>query len=207
MNEQEPAIQHRAASPPGAIPRNRQSLIMLAVALVIVLAVVFSGSTQPPAKTNTPIANAGIHTPTKAEIDRYTQALRAEEERLRRAQADASRSRASFEQQINTGMQGGIPGQGVIGPDGQAYYPAGPYAPPVDAIAQEREKREYASLFASNVALSLRKESPPPMFPATRARRVSRRLHPRLNQTAHPKSLPHLRRATRCLRARSSRPC
>ena len=160
MNEQEPAIQHRAASPPGAIPRNRQSLIMLAVALVIVLAVVFSGSTQPPAKTNTPIANAGIHTPTKAEIDRYTQALRAEEERLRRAQADASRSRASFEQQINTGRQGGIPGQGVIGPDGQAYYPAGPYAPPVDAIAQEREKREYASLFASNVALSLRKEAP-----------------------------------------------
>jgi type IV secretory pathway VirB10-like protein len=165
MNEQEPAIQHRAASPPGAIPRNRQSLIMLAVAVVIVLAVVFSGSTQPPAKTDTPIANPGIHTPTKAEIDRYTQALRAEEERLRQAQADASRSRASFEQQINTGMQGGIPGQGVMGPDGQAYYPAGPSAPPVDAIAQEREKREYASLFASNVALSLRKESPPADVP------------------------------------------
>jgi type IV secretion system protein VirB10 len=160
MNEQEPAIQHRAASPPGAIPRNRQSLIMLAVAIVIVFAVVFSGSTQSPAKTNTPIANGGIHTPTKAEIDRYTQALRAEEERLRQAQADASRSRASFEQQINTGMQGGIPGQGVIGPDGQTYYPAGPYAPPIDAVAQEREKREYASLFASNLALTLRKESP-----------------------------------------------
>jgi type IV secretion system protein VirB10 len=134
---------------------------MLVVAVVIVFAVVFSGSTQPPAQTNTPIAHAGIHTPTKAEIDRYTQALRAEEERLRQAQADASRSRASFEQQINTGMQGGIPGQGVIGPDGQAYYPATPYAPPVDVIAQEREKREYASLFASNVALSLRKESSP----------------------------------------------
>jgi type IV secretion system protein VirB10 len=160
MNEQEPTIQQRAASPPGAIPRNRQSLIMLAVAIVIVLAVVFSGSTQPPAKTAPPIAHAGIHTPTKAEIDRYTQALRVEEERLRQAQAEASRSRHSFEQQINTGMQGGIPGQGVIGPDGQAYYPTGPSTPPVDAIAQEREKREYASLFASNVALSLRKESP-----------------------------------------------
>src|SRR5262249_7595639 len=86
--------------------------------------------------------------------------------RLRRAQDEAQRSQAAMNQAaasagINTGVQGGIPGQAIIGPNGQPYYPAAGNQPTVvsekSAIEQDKEKREYASLFASNVALSYRK--------------------------------------------------
>jgi type IV secretion system protein TrbI len=161
MTEPEKAtIQQRSQAPPGSIPRNRQSIIMVTVAVVIVLAVVFSGSTQPQPRADPNTSMMSVRTPSKAEIDRYTQALRAEEERLRQAQAEASRSRATFQKQVGADVQGGIPGEAITGPNGQLYYPASPYAqqtPTADPIQQDREKREYASLFASNVVLSYRK--------------------------------------------------
>lgn len=162
MNEDPPVVQQRSQPPPGNIPKGRQTWIMLGVAVVIVLAVVFSGSSQPPQKTASNTPNAAVNTPSKAEIDRYTQALRAEEQRLRQAQAEASRSRDAFQQQVAaTGLQGGIPGQNVIGPQGQPYYPAATQGNSAvsekSAIEQDREKHEYTSLFASNLVLSYRK--------------------------------------------------
>jgi type IV secretion system protein TrbI len=167
MSEEQPAVHQRAQLPPGNIPQGRQTWIMLGVAVVIVLAVVFSGSTQPAQSTAQKAPALAVQTPSKVEIDRYTQALRAEEQRLRQAQAEASRSREAYEQQAGANrMQGGIPGQGVLAPNGQEYYPATNAAPPPpSAIEQDKEKREYASLFASNLALSFRKpaeEGPKP---------------------------------------------
>jgi type IV secretion system protein VirB10 len=155
-----PMVERRGESPPGSVPKNRQTWIMVAIAVVIVLAVVFSGSTAPAQKGTAPMP-AAVNAPTKAEIDRYTQALRSEELRLRQAQADASRSRDAFQQQVAaSGMQGGIPGQGATGPNGEPLYPAAAGAPAQrhkSAIEEDREKREYASVFASNIALSYRR--------------------------------------------------
>lgn len=164
MSDEQPVVQQRAQSPPGNIPKGRQTWIMVGVAVVIVLAVVFSGSGQPQQKTAAPAPLLAVNTPSKAEIDRYTQALRIEEQRLRQAQAEASRSRSAFEQQIGgTVPQGAIPGQGSIVSDGQSHYPAVVPGTPAQseksAIEQDKEKREYASLFASNLALSYRKSA------------------------------------------------
>lgn len=161
-----PEVQQKATPPPGHIPRGRQAYVMIGVAVVIVLAVVFTGSTTPAPKASTG-SQLPVNTPSKAEIDRYTQTLQIEEARLRRAQEEANRSRAAMSQAaseagIHTGVQGGIPGQGIAGPNGQTYYPAQNYQPatPLEKspIQDDKEKREYASLFASNVALSFRKE-------------------------------------------------
>jgi type IV secretory pathway VirB10-like protein len=150
-----PTVQQKAPAPPGNIPRGRQTYVMLAVALVIVLAVVFSGSTTP-AKPVSALPPLTVTPPKKDEIDRLTQSLRAEEMRARAAQVEAERSREAFQQAAyNGGIQGGIPGQ--AGP-GQPLY-QGQQSPPVPqktAIQEEREKREYTSLFAPNVALSYR---------------------------------------------------
>ena len=156
-DRQPPVVEQRGDRPPGSVPKNRQTWIMAGVAVVIVVAVVFSGSAEPRQTTAAP-APAAVHSPSKAEIERYTQALRNEELRLRQAQAEASRSRETFQQQVAAaGMQGGIPGQGVSGPGGQTVYPGAPVQPQKSAIEEDREKREYASVFASNIALSYRK--------------------------------------------------
>src|SRR3954447_9858366 len=154
---EQPVIEQRAELPPGSIPKNRQTWIMLGVAAVIVLAVVFSGSSDHRDRT-APRAPAPVSAPDRGEIERYTQALRTEEQRLRQAQAEASRSREAFQQQVGgTAMHGSIPGQGVSGQNGEAGYPGTPVLPQRNAVEEDREKREYASAFASNIALSFRK--------------------------------------------------
>lgn len=156
-SEEQPVIEQRAELPPGSIPKNRQTWIMLGMAAVIVLAVVFSGSSDH-RETTASRATAPVNAPDRAEIERYTQALRTEEQRLRQAQAEASRSRDAFQQQVGgTGMQGAIPGQGGPGQNGEAVYPGTPVPPQRNAVEEDREKREYASAFASNIALSFRK--------------------------------------------------
>src|SRR3954452_16497170 len=130
---------------------------MLEPAAVINLAVVFSRSSDHRVTTASR-AIAPVNAPDRGEIERYTLALRTEEQRLRQAQAEASRSREAFQQQVGgRGMQGAIPGQGGSGQNGEAGYPGTPVPPQRNAIEEDREKREYASAFASNIALSFRK--------------------------------------------------
>ena len=161
-----PLLQQRAATPPGNIPKGRQTYIMITVALVIVLSIVFSGSATQKAKptaANLPPLN--VNAPTKKEIDMYSQQLAQAELQARQAKAQAERSKELFDR-VNgenaAPLQGGIPGQAMIGPDGKAWYPAPVQnqAPVVvktpNPAVQEKERLEEASLFASPVALSLR---------------------------------------------------
>ena len=167
MNDPDPVVQQRTQPPPGNIPRGRQMWVMITVAVVIVSAVVFSGSTNPTPE-NRPHAPAPVNATTKAEVDRYAAALRQEEARLKLAQEQRNRMAPNPDPMHAPVQGGGIPGQAVIGPNGQPYYPVAgnPPAEPVDPIKQDRQKREYVSLFASNVALSYRKEEPKPSPPA-----------------------------------------
>lgn len=166
MNESDPTVQQKTQPPPGNIPKGRQTWFMISVAVVIVLAVVFTGSTSSTPKTAVMPAMQ-VNTTSKSEIDRYTSTLRQEEARLKLAQDQASRARTDYDS-LNKHANNAIPGQGVAGPDGQAYYPAtGQPAPQVDPLEQAQHKREYDSLFASNVALSYRKEQAPAVVTST----------------------------------------
>ena len=166
----EPVIEQRAAAPPGNIPKGRQTYIMIGIAVVIVLAIVFSGSTTTPnAKPGANLPPLHVASPSKREIDGYAQALLQAEQQAKKAQGEAQRSQALLQQlngqaalpSTNTGIQGGIPGQAVVGSDGKVYYAQNPPMPalpvPQQSIAsQKKEEQEANSLFASPVALSLR---------------------------------------------------
>jgi type IV secretion system protein TrbI len=167
--QSEPVVQQRAATPPGNIPKGRQTYIMLGIAVVIVLSIVFSGSATKTVKPGTNLPPLNVSTPSKSEIDSYAAALNQAEQQAKLAEAQAERSKEMFRQvnaqggvpAANAGMQGGIPGQALIGPDGKAYYPVNvqnqAVAPPEkSAVLQEKEKMDFTSLFASPVALSLR---------------------------------------------------
>ena len=159
-------VQNHAPTPPGNIPKGRQTYIMLGIATVIVLAIVFSGAT-----VKTPAVSASLpplrveHTPTKQEIDRYAAELHQAEIQAKAAQAQAEQMKAALRGSVtqpDTGLQGGIPGQAMIGPDGRVYRPEAYTTPAAGAppeksqLVQDKERREITSLFASPVALSLR---------------------------------------------------
>jgi len=154
-----PSVNQNVPPPPGNMPRNRQTYIMLGLALLIVLAVVFStpGAAPTPAPgVKTPL----VSSPTKSEIEQYGKQLQAEEARLQRAQAEAARTRAAFDQQVASAPP--APGMAPVQNDGRAMYQTFPAESSKSTFEHEKERREYASLFASNVALSYPASPIPP---------------------------------------------
>jgi type IV secretion system protein VirB10 len=143
-----PSVNQNTAPPTGNMPRNRQTYIMLGIAALIVAAVVFAPQGSSPSAASAP-KQAAVTSPTKTEIEQYGQQLQLEEARLRRAQAEADRARSAFEQQVGSAP---LP-PGTAANDVRPVYQ--PPEPPKSTFEQEKERREYTSLFASNVALSL----------------------------------------------------
>jgi type IV secretory pathway VirB10-like protein len=131
-----PVSDHRPV-PRGVLPRGFQTWLMAGLALGIVLIILIAGRPEPP--------GAPIQT-TAAPLALNPDRLRDYQERLR-----AMESRQSQETQAAT-------------PPAAAQRPiAEPPAPaPEDPIVADRKRREYESLFASNVVLSRRPESERP---------------------------------------------
>lgn len=162
MSDQtQPTVEKKSIFPVGNIPQNRKNWALLAIAVLIVGAVIFTGAGSPPAKAT---AKAAATTPPPATssataIAEATKQLQAETEQLRAAQLRAEQAKAQFDAQAK-GMA--APGASPPGYPGQPYYPQQaavvPPPPPPDPVAEDRKKREYASLYASNVALSYRQQ-------------------------------------------------
>lgn len=132
-------IKDRRDVPRGVLPRGFQTWLMAGLALGIVLIVFLTGHPEPPARPS-----AAPATPPPPNADRvrdYQDQLRTVEERMAReaqaaaAQPPASRLEVQTERQVNA---------------------------PEDAIAADRRRREYESLFASNVVVSRRPEAQRP---------------------------------------------
>ncbi len=132
-----PVADHRP-KPRGVLPRNFQTWLMAGLALGIVLIILVAGEPKPPAgPTQAAIA------PTAPSPDR----LRDYQERLRSMEA-----RQLQESQPAT----------VVPPAPAPAVDAAAAPAPQDPIAADRKRREYESLFASNVVLSRRPENERP---------------------------------------------
>lgn len=132
-----PVADHRP-KPRGVLPRNFQTWLMAGLALGIVLIILVAGEPKPPAGP----AQAAV-APTAPNPDR----LRDYQDRLR-----AMEARQLQESQPPTSV--------ATAPPPPVDATAGP--PPQDPIAADRKRREYESLFASNVVLSRRPENERP---------------------------------------------
>jgi type IV secretion system protein VirB10 len=125
-------IKDRREVPRGVLPRGFQTWLMAGLALGIVLIVLLTGHREPPARSTA--GPAASPAPNADRVRDYQDQLRTVEERLaREAQAAAQtlppRPEVDMEPQMNA---------------------------PEDPIAADRRRREYESLFASNVVLSRR---------------------------------------------------
>jgi type IV secretion system protein TrbI len=150
MNE---PIQDKAPKPPGLLPKHAQSWLILGLAVLMIVIMWLTGGKkqQTPAKASAPVAQQPLPVEVNetkiAELQNRIQELQKEQLAAQSALAQQNRflGRASPDQQ-----------------EAQSSYAPGNTAGErtEDPIKAERRKRDYLSLFASNIALSYRKTSP-----------------------------------------------
>jgi type IV secretion system protein VirB10 len=152
-----PELQNRATKAPGVMPKNAQNWAFAAVAVVMILVIAFSSSGNTPVQPK--VNPVSQQNPPKATVDFFRAQVDEEARKLGEERAKATRS-------IAEARAAGIPLS-----DHEAAQYAGQHVPaerqgptPEEqqrlAAEAARKKREADSLFASNIALSYRKDLP-----------------------------------------------
>ena len=148
MNE---PIQDKAPKPPGLIPKNVQSWLLIGLALVMVLIMWLTGGKkqQTTARSMEPV----VQTPLPLEVNETK--IRELQNRIQELQREHLAAQSAFAQQNH------LLGSGPETQQTQSNYALSDSGAQrsEDPIRMERKKREYLSLFASNIALSYRKSA------------------------------------------------
>src|ERR1700746_3860270 len=145
-----PRIQDKAPKPPGWLPKNVQSWLLIGLAVLMVLIMWLTGGKKPPVPAKGPLPAPAVLPPLEVNEAKIVE-LQKRIEDLQREQAVAQ---SALAQQTRA-----LPPVDPIGPTQQGQlqtYGASPERPE-HAIQAERKKRDYLSLFASNLALTYRK--------------------------------------------------
>ncbi len=150
MNE---PIQDKAPKPPGLLPKHVQSWLILGLAVLMIVIMWLTGGKkqQTTAKANTPVR------PTSPPVEVNETKIADLQNRIQELQREQLVAQSALAQQNR--LLAGAPSDQQ---QGQSNYatgnPSGDHTE--DPIKAERRKREYLSLFASNIALSYRKSAP-----------------------------------------------
>jgi type IV secretion system protein VirB10 len=146
-----PTIQDKAPKPPGLLPKNVQSWLLAGVALLMVLIMWLTGGKKPAAPSKAAPLAPAVLPPLEVNEAKIIEMQKRIEE-LQREQSLAQNALAQTRGLAPTGSE--TPSS-QLAPQGNGN----PAERPEDAIQAERKKRDYLSLFASNVALSYRQEA------------------------------------------------
>jgi type IV secretion system protein VirB10 len=160
-------VADRAKKPPGLLPKNTQTYVILGIAVIMVAAILLSGRTAPVPHQSTAPLSAGIIDPNAARIEDYRKRIDEQARKLEAEQAQLAQTKQALGLNPNTPVTAGMAPYPPNYPS--PAYPPPAYAPPAPVPAKpekstlelDRERREYLSLFASNVALSYRKDAEP----------------------------------------------
>jgi type IV secretion system protein TrbI len=153
-------VQEMASKPPGLLPKNVQSWLLIGLALLMVLIMWLTGGKKPPTPTKAippvPMVQAPLEVNDAkiAELQNRIQELQREQLVAENALTQPNRPMNTMTPDLPQTQQSGAAASGSADR-------------PEDVIRAEKKKREYLSLFSSNVALSYRKPQPGAMAPAT----------------------------------------
>jgi type IV secretory pathway VirB10-like protein len=158
----ESSVRNQAQKPTGILPKHAQTLVIAGLSVVMVAAIAISGNSS--SKGKTPASQprqAPVIDPSAARINEYRNRLEEETRKLSAEQAALSQAKQAAG--LDPRLAATAP---VQSPDPSSGYPV-PQQAPVDdkliarkQLEAEKERKEYASLFASNVALSYRQDHP-----------------------------------------------
>ena len=153
-------VQEKAPKPQGLLPKNVQSWLLIGLAFLMVAIMWLTGGKKPPTPTKAVTSVVSTQPPLEvneskiAEMQNRIQDLQRQQLVAQTALAQQTRQFGAASHDSPDYQQTGAPG-------------AGEQRPEEDPIQAERKRRAYLSLFASNVALTLRKTpSTPPSGPA-----------------------------------------
>lgn len=149
MNE---PIKDKAPKPPGLLPKNVQSWVIIGIAVLMVVIMWLTGGKKQQATGRT--AAPTVQVPAPVEVNETK--IAALQSRIQDLQKQQLAAQSALAQQ--TRLLGSLP-QDQTQTQPSAAPSNAPPATAEDAIKAERRKREYLSLFSSNIALSYRKNS------------------------------------------------
>jgi type IV secretion system protein VirB10 len=152
-------VRDRSLRPTGLLPKNTQTYVILAIAVIMIGAIAFSGGNASKPASNGQPKTAAVIDPNLARIQDYRNRIDEEAQKLAAEQARLEQTKQAL----------GLPPANQAGPalggGGVARTSASPVVsfpqpgrPEKSALESEKEKREYQSLFASNIALTYRKD-------------------------------------------------
>lgn len=146
-----PVLRNQAGKPTGVLPRNTQAMMIVVVSAIMVAAIAFSGAGTKTAVKPAPLPTAGVTDPNQARIAEYRSRLDEEARKLAAEQAQVLEARKQFANaSASTAPETGT--SPAIRTDSASVSEQA-------NIDNDRRRRAYLSLFASNVALSYRKAS------------------------------------------------
>lgn len=145
-----PSIQEKAPKPPGLLPKNVQSWILIGLAFLMVAIMWLTGGKKPPS----PAKAASNVAPVAAPLEVNETKIAEMQNRIQDLQRQQLLAQTALAQQTR---QLGQPEQDSAQSQQAEAVGGGEPRPPEDPIQAERKRRAYLSLFASNVALTYRK--------------------------------------------------
>ncbi len=141
-------IQDKAPKPPGLLPKNVQSWLLISVAVVMVVIMWLTGGKKPVI----PSRAVPLAPPVQAPLEVNEAKIVDLQNRIQQLQREQAVAQNALAQQTRT-LGGPAPEPHSVPSSANGNPPERPE----DSIRAERKKREYLSLFSSNVALTYRK--------------------------------------------------
>jgi len=147
-------LEDKAPKPPGLLPKNVQSWVLAGLAVVMVLIMWLTGGKKPPAEGHVLPPAPTVQAPLEVNEAKIVE-LQNRIQELQREQMVAQNALVQQSHLFSASAEQAPPAP-VGGPGGSIPERAD------DPLEEEQKKRSYLSRFASNVALSFRKNSQPP---------------------------------------------
>jgi len=180
------SLHDKSSKPPGLLPKNVQSWLLAGLAVLMVVIMWLTGGKKPATPSRSAPPPPAVQAPLElneakiVELQNRIRDLQREQIVAQNALAQQTRTLTSNVDPQPSSASGGVPPQHAE-----------------DSIREERQKRDYLSLFASNVALSYRKNpesahapEPPSSVPASpeamQLAELLRPLQPPVAQTSAP---------------------
>ena len=169
MNE---PVQDKTPKPAGLVPKNVQSWLLVGLAVLMVLIMWLTGGKKPSSRAK----HASETVPAEAPLEVNQTKINELQNRIEELQRQQMVAQNALSQQAR--LLGSVPQDSEAGQQTSASSNPPPERAE-DAIESERKKREYLSLFASNVALTYRKP-PAPTAPETESASPAGQANPSL---------------------------
>jgi type IV secretory pathway VirB10-like protein len=155
----EGSVRNQAVKPPGILPKNTQTWVIAGLATVMVAAIALSGNGSKSKVPALPPRQTAVIDPNASRIAEYRNRLEEETRKLAAEQAtlnQAKQAAAGSDPRVAALMQPtGAPNPYAV----QQPLPLDDRLSAKRQLEAERERKEYNSLFASNVALTFRMDS------------------------------------------------